>query len=88
MGSHRDRPVPRPHGEVDSTRIGRFWIEDRIVGDERTFAEARYDLSSPEGADQLAERAYEHDESRYVVIANPTFDQVARSLTDPTRVLF
>ena len=34
-----------------STRIGRFAIEDRILGDDRTFAEARYDLISRDVAD-------------------------------------
>ena len=83
-----DASAPDLADEVESTRIGRFWVEDRIIGDERTFAEARYDLISPEVADQLAQRDYEQDESRYVVIADPTLDRLARSLTDPTRVLF
>ncbi|MGI9604108.1 MAG: hypothetical protein ACR2QE_19660 [Acidimicrobiales bacterium] len=73
---------------VESTRIGRFWVEDRMIGDERTFAEARYDLISPAAAEELAGREYVRDDSRYVVIADPTIDDVARSLTDPTRVIF
>ena len=73
---------------LDATRIGRFWVEDRFLGDHRTFAEARYDLISPAAAEELAGRDYEHDESNYVVIADPVIDQVARSLTEPTRVLF
>ena len=37
---------------IDATRIGRFWIEDRFMGDDRTFAEARFDLISPTAAEQ------------------------------------
>ena len=83
-----DASTPDITDEIDATRIGRVWIEDRIIGDERTFAEARYDLISPAVADELAGRDYLRDESRYIVIADPMIDEVARSLTDPTRVLF
>ena len=74
--------------EIESVRIGRFWVEDRFLGDHRTFAEARYDLISPDVADKLAAHDYEHDDSRYVIIAHPVFNEVARSLGDPGRVLF
>ncbi len=74
--------------DVDSVRIGRFTIEDRIIGDDRTFAEARYDLVSPDVADRLVERGSTHSDTDYVVIADPTFDDIARSLTDTSQVLF
>lgn len=80
--------APDVTADIESTRIGRFWVEDRFLGDERTFAEARYDLISPATAAELAARDYVHDEGRYVVIAAPALDDVARSLTDPTQVLF
>lgn len=73
---------------LDATRIGRFWIEDRFIGDHRTFAEARFDLISPAVAAELASREFVTDDSGYAVIADPSVDQVARSLTDPTVVLF
>jgi hypothetical protein len=73
---------------VESIRIGCFWIEDRMIGDDRTFAEARYDLISPVVAEELRARDYVYDDSSYVVIADPTLDEVARSLSDPSRVLF
>lgn len=73
---------------LDATRIGRFWIEDRFIGDDRTFAEARFDLISPTAASDLASREFVHDETGYAVIADPKLDEVARSLTDPTTVLF
>lgn len=83
-----DKSAPDLAEEVESTRIGRFWIEDRMIGDDRTFAEARYDLVSASVADELASRDYVHDNSSYVVVADPDIDDVARSLTDPKKVLF
>ncbi len=83
-----DASAPDIAEEIESTRIGRFWIEDRIIGDERTFAEARYDLISPAVANELAQREFVRDESRYAVITDPIIDEVARSLTNPSRVLF
>ncbi len=83
-----DSSAPDFAGEIESTRIGRFGVEDRFIGDHRTFAEARYDLISPSTAAELGASDYVHDDSNYVVIADPNTDDVARSLTDPTRVLF
>ncbi len=82
-------PAERDLAEgVESTRIGRFYVEDRIVGDDRTFAETRFDLISREVADELAARPATRDDANYVLIADPSIDDVARSLTDPTKVLF
>ena len=83
-----DSAAPDLAADIESTRIGRFWIEDRMIGDDRTFAEARLDLISPAVAEELAGREYVHDDASYVVIADPLIDDVARSLPDPTRVLF
>jgi len=74
--------------DVESTRIGRFAIEDRMIGDDRTFAEARYDLISRDVADQLVARGTTHSDTDYVVIADPALDDIARSLTDTSKVLF
>ncbi|MDH3705801.1 MAG: hypothetical protein OES57_07015 [Acidimicrobiia bacterium] len=84
----RDADAPDLADGLDATHIGRFWIEDRIIGDQRTFAEARFDLISPETADQLTRRDVVTDHSGYAVIADPTIDELARSLTDPSQVLF
>jgi len=73
---------------VQSVRIGRFMIEDRIIGDDRTFAEARYDLIPQEVADQLVASGSKHSDTDYVVIADPALDDIARSLTDTSKVLF
>lgn len=82
-----DADTPDIASDLESTRIGRFWVEDRFLGDHRSWSEARYDLVTPAVADELARRPYEHDDARYVVIADPALDEVARSLSDPSRVL-
>jgi len=74
--------------DVESTRIGRFAVEDRIIGDDRTFAEARYDLISRDVAERLVAQGSAHNDTDYVVIADPAFDDIARSLTDMSKVLF
>lgn len=83
-----DVGAPDLAADIESTRIGRFWVEDRMIGDHRTFQEARYDLITPAVADELAARDYVRDDTSYTVIADPTTDLVARSLTAPDRVLF
>lgn len=83
-----DADHPDLADEIESTRIGRFWVEDRFLGDDRTFAEARFDLISRATAEQLAAHGITRDDGNYVVIADPAIDDVARSLTDPTQVLF
>lgn len=83
-----DTSAPDLAADVESTRIGRFWIEDRIIGDDRTFVEARYDLVSPAVADELAARDHVTDSTRYALVVDPMMDEVARSLSDPTQVLF
>ncbi len=83
-----DADAPDVAADIDSVRIGRFAIEDRIIGDDRTFAEARYDLITRAVADQLVARGQSHSDTDYVVVADPKLDDVARSLTDPAQVLF
>ena len=83
-----DAATPDMAADIDSVRIGRFAIEDRIIGDDRTFAEARYDLVSRDVADQLVARGSTHSDTDYVVIADPALDDIARSLTDTSQVLF
>ena len=60
---------------------------DRIIGDERTFTEARFDLISVETAAELSSRGFAWDDRSYALIADPTLDDVARSLTDTANVL-
>ena len=87
-GMPRYGTLNQEYADIESTRIGCFWIENQMLGDERRFAEARYDLISPPVADELAARDFVTDDTRYVVIADPAIDHVARSLTDTTKVLF
>lgn len=45
-------------------------------------------MITPAVAAELSSRDYVHDDNRYVVIADPDVDDIARSLGDPTTVLF
>ena len=83
-----DPDAPDLAERIGATRIGRFRVEDRIIGDHRAFAEARFDLISPDAAAELAGRPFVFDDAGYALIADPTMDEVARSLTDRTAVLF
>ncbi len=83
-----DAAAPDMADDIEAIRIGRFSVEDRFIGDDRTFVEARYDLISPATAIELVARDYVHDDTSYVVVADPVVDEVARSLTDTTQVLF
>jgi hypothetical protein len=83
-----DASAPDLAEGIDATRVGRFWVEDRIIGDERTFIEARFDLISPETAAELSSRGFAWDDRSYALIADPTLDDVALSLTDTANVLF
>lgn len=83
-----DADAPDLADGLDATPIGRFWVEDRFIGDHRTFAEARFHLISPDAASELSSQEFVRDQSSYALIADPTMDEVARSLTDPTTVLF
>lgn len=83
-----DAEAPDLAEGFDALRIGRFWVEDRFIGDDRTFAEARFDLISPDVATELGSGDFVHDDTGYALIADPAMDEVARSLTDPTTVLF
>lgn len=83
-----DADAPDRAEGIESIRIGRFEVEDRFIGDDRTFAEARWDLVSRETAEELAKADYVHDDAGYVVICDPVMDDIARSLSDPTQVLF
>jgi len=83
-----DAAAPDLAADIESTRVGRFFVEDRILGDDRGFAEACFDLISAAVAEELAAREYATDETSYAVIADPTLDEVAGSLSDPTKVLF
>ena len=83
-----DADAPDLADGLEGVRIGRFQVEDRIIGDGRTFTEARFDLISPEAAAAVAAQDFVPDDTGYALIADPTVDEVARSLTDPTTVLF
>lgn len=72
---------------VAATRVGRFRVEAAMLGDDRTFAEARFDVISHATAERLSSQDYVEDDSGYALIVDPATDEIARSLTEPTRVL-
>ncbi len=82
-----DASAPDLADGVESTRVGRFWVEDCMIGDGRSFAESRFDLISRETADELVARGTVSDDpTAYAVIVDPVIDGIAHSLSDPTRV--
>jgi hypothetical protein len=83
-----DAAHPDIAADLDTIPIGRFEVEDHIIGDDRRFAEARYDLITREVADELVGRGTTTDAANYVVIADPVFDDLAYSLADPSAVRF
>ena len=77
-----DASAPELAATVDSVPIGRFDIEDLIVGDERRWAEWRVDLVSPAVAEGLAAAGTTWADDRYAVLLEPRLDLVAQSLRD------
>ena len=94
-GDHRmllqvvgDPSFPDAAADIDSTPVGRFSIETVMIGDGRTFAEARYDRISIETAEALAATdPVTDDDENYVMVIDPMIDALAETLSDPTRVL-
>lgn len=82
-----DATAPDLAETVESTRIGRFGVEGVILGDERTFAEARFDIVSRTVAADLIASGTIDDGDSYTVLAEPIIDNLAHSLTDTSRVL-
>lgn len=82
-----DASAPDLAEGVESQRIGRFSIENVLLGDDRRFAEARWDVISRATADELAARvAVTDDPTSYAVIVDPSVDCLAESLVEPDRV--
>lgn len=75
-----DADAPDLAEGIESTRIGRFSIENVLIGDERRFAEARYDRVSAAVAAELRSRTPVDDPSSYAVLVAPFIDQLAASV--------
>ena len=80
-----DSSAPDLAEEVESERIGVFEVEDVIVGDQRKFAEARWDLISAETAEALAARPPIADASSYALVIDPQTDELATSVEAAAR---
>ena len=80
-----DSSAPDLAEEIESERIGVLEVEGVIVGDERKFAEARWDVISAETAEALGARPPISDPSAYVLVIDPQIDQLAESVQAATR---
>lgn len=78
-----DADAPDLAAGIDSTRIGRFVVEGRIFGDDRDWAEARWDRISAETAASLATEQGVHDPNGYALVLIPQVDALAESVVDP-----
>lgn len=79
-----DPSAPDLTGSIEADRIGRFEVEGNIFGDERRWAEARWDRITPEAAAELSASEPVSDENAYVMICRPQLDTLAESvLTSP-----
>ncbi len=67
---------------TESTRVARFSIEDVLLGDERRFAEVRYDRISRSTAAELAGRPPLESTDSYAVIVDTRIDELATAATD------
>lgn len=76
-----DADAPDLADDIDSTRIGCFAVEGKIFGDDREWAEARWDRISAETASSLAAQDVVHDPDAYVLVLVPQVDSLAESMT-------
>ncbi|HAS11489.1 MAG TPA: hypothetical protein DCS55_13400 [Acidimicrobiaceae bacterium] len=78
-----DAEAPDLADDIDATRIGRFTVEGNIFGDERQWAEARWDRISAETAASLAAQEAVHDPNAYALVLIPHIDTLAESAVTP-----
>ena len=78
-----DTGAPDLADGIDHTRIGRFAVEGRIFGDDREWAEARWDRISAGTAAALAAHDPVHDPSAYALVLIPQVDALAESVVTP-----
>lgn len=78
-----DADAPDLADGIESTRIGRFAVEGRIFGDDREWAEARWDRISAETAASLADAEAVHDPNAYTLVLVPQVDALAESVVTP-----
>lgn len=78
-----DPAAPDLTDSIQATRIGRFAVEGNIFGDERQWAEARWDRISRDTADALAEREPVTDADSYAMVLVPQIDTLADSVVTP-----
>jgi hypothetical protein len=78
-----DPATPDLADTIESARIGRFWVEGNIFGDQRQWAEARWDRISRQTADELMAKEPVTDPDSYVMVVVPQIDTLADSVVTP-----
>ena len=78
-----DPAAPDVADTIEATRIGRFTVEGTIFGDQRQWAEARWDRISGETADELMAQEPVADPDSYVCVVRPQIDTMAESVVTP-----
>ena len=78
-----DATAPDLADTIEASRIGRFTVEGNIFGDERQWAEARWDRISAETADDLMAGEPVDDPNSYVMVLVPQLDTLAESVVTP-----
>jgi len=77
-----DAAAPEMAAGITSVPLGRFDVEDVIVGDTRKWAEARWDLIDRATADELEAAGPTHADDRYALVLEPRLDLIAQSLRE------
>lgn len=81
-----DPSAPDVAAGVPSTRLARFSVDDVMIGDDRRFGEARFDLLDLAGSEELIARGTESDDTGYAVLVRPFIDELVASVGDATSV--
>ena len=78
-----DPATPDLADTIEATRLGRFTVEGNIFGDQRQWAETRWDRISRETAAELIAREPVTDPDSYVMVLVPQIDTLAESVVTP-----
>lgn len=81
-----DRAAPDLAQGLEATRIAVFDVENVIIGDERRYAQARWDWISEATAEALAARPRRDDPTDYVLVLAPERSAFLQSLIDPSAI--
>jgi len=74
-----DPDAPDVAADIDATPIAVFDVEDRIIGDERRYAQARWHMVSAAVGDELRRRPRVHDPVTYSLLIQPERNLLAEA---------